>query len=163
MAKVTRLPTGALRYRQKAMTLIELMIAVAVISAIASIAIGGYREYVERARISRAVAEINQIALMLQIYRLDRRAYPASLSALGVTISADPWGRPYQYLPIDFDPPPSTGMIRRDKNLNPLNSDYDLYSMGPDGQTANQLTAAKARDDIVRANNGAFVGVAANH
>jgi len=163
MAKVARLPTAALRYRQKAMTLIELMIVVAIIGALAAIASIGYREFVERARVARAITEIRQIALMIQIYHLDQRAYPASLSELGVTISADPWGRPYKYLPIDFNPPPSTGMIRRDKNLNPLNSDYDLYSMGADGKTQTQLTAAKARDDIVRANNGAFVGLAAHH
>jgi general secretion pathway protein G len=163
MANVARLPTAAPRYRQKAMTLIELMIVVAIIGSLAAIASIGYREFVERARIARAVTEIKQIALMLQIYNLDYRTYPASLSALGVTIPPDPWGHPYQYLPIDFDPPPKKGKIRRDKNLNPLNSDYDLYSMGPDGQTQNQLTAAKARDDIVRANNGAFIGVAANH
>jgi general secretion pathway protein G len=163
MARVAGLPTAALRYRQKAMTLIELMIVVAIIGALAAIANLGYREFVERARVARAITEIKQIALMIQIYHLDQRTYPATLGALGVTTPPDPWGNPYQYLPIDFDPPPKKGKIRRDKNLNPLNSDYDLYSMGADGVTQMQLTAAKARDDIVRANNGAFIGLAANH
>jgi general secretion pathway protein G len=35
--------------------------------------------------------------------------------------------------------------------------------MGPDGRTAPPLTARYSRDDIVRANNGAFVGVAADY
>ena len=47
--------------------------------------------------------------------------------------------------------------------MNPLNTDFDLYSMGPDGQTQKQLTAAKARDDIVRAGNGGFIGKAEDH
>ena len=45
----------------------------------------------------------------------------------------------------------------------PLNSDFDLYSMGPDGQTATPLTAKASRDDIVRANNGGFIGVASDY
>jgi hypothetical protein len=37
-----------------------------------------------------------------------------------------------------------------------INTDFDLYSLGPDGRTGDE---GKARDDIVRANNGQFVGV----
>ncbi len=47
--------------------------------------------------------------------------------------------------------------------MNPVNSDYDLYSKGPDGDTQKQFTAAKARDDIVRANNGRYYGTAEDH
>jgi general secretion pathway protein G len=50
--------------------------------------------------------------------------------------------------------------MRKDRNLVPINSDYDLYSMGPDGESMPPLTAARSRDDIVRANNGGFVGTA---
>lgn len=163
MAKLFGVRTIAMRYRQAAVTLIELLIVVAMIGSLAAIAINSYQGYVERARVSRAVAEIAQIALMLERYNLDNRTYPATLAALRMDILNDPWGQPYQYLPIAVDPPPKVGKIRKDKNLNPLNSDFDLYSMGPDGQTQTQLTAAKARDDIVRANNGAYIGVAENH
>jgi general secretion pathway protein G len=40
----------------------------------------------------------------------------------------------------------------------PVNSDFDLYSMGPDGQSKPPFTAAASRDDIVRASNGGFIG-----
>jgi general secretion pathway protein G len=163
MATLFGVRTIAMRYRQAAVTLIELLIVVAMIGSLAAIAINSYQGYVERARVSRAVAEIAQIALMLERYNLDNRTYPATLADLRMDILNDPWGQPYQYLPIAVDPPPKKGKIRKDKNLNPLNSDFDLYSMGPDGQTQTQLTAAKARDDIVRANNGAYIGVAENH
>lgn len=153
----------ALRRRQHAITLIELLIAVAILASLAAIASNAYQGYIERTRISRAIAEISGIALAIDAYRVDTRTYPPSLNGLRIASLNDPWGRPYRYLPIDVVPPPNTGNIRRDKNLNPLNTDFDLYSMGPDGQTQMQLTAAKARDDIVRANNGAFIGVAANH
>jgi len=45
----------------------------------------------------------------------------------------------------------------------PLNTDYDLYSQGPDGQSVSPLTAAKSRDDIIRANNGDFIGTAEDY
>ncbi len=45
----------------------------------------------------------------------------------------------------------------------PINSDFDLYSMGPDGRSVSPLTSSLSRDDIVRANNGRFVGTAASY
>lgn len=52
---------------------------------------------------------------------------------------------------------------RKDRKLNPLNSDFDLYSLGKDGLSKPQLTNRDSLDDIVRANDGAFVGLAANY
>ena len=49
---------------------------------------------------------------------------------------------------------------RLDRFLRPLNSGYDLFSSGPDGESASPLTSRSSRDDIVRARNGLFVGVA---
>lgn len=54
------------------------------------------------------------------------------------------------------------GKKRKDKSLYPLNTDYDLYSMGPDGKSQTPLTAKASRNDIVRAKNGAFIGWAAD-
>jgi general secretion pathway protein G len=45
----------------------------------------------------------------------------------------------------------------------PINSDFDLYSVGKDGQSQDPLTAPVSRDDIVRANNGRFVGLASTY
>lgn len=42
----------------------------------------------------------------------------------------------------------------------PLNSDYDLYSKGPDGASVAPLTAKASQDDILRASNGRFIGPA---
>ncbi|MDH4073829.1 MAG: prepilin-type cleavage/methylation domain-containing protein, partial [Gammaproteobacteria bacterium] len=52
---------------------------------------------------------------------------------------------------------------RKDGSLNPLNTDFDLYSAGADGESAGPLSATKSRDDIVRANNGAFIGLGENY
>jgi general secretion pathway protein G len=42
----------------------------------------------------------------------------------------------------------------------PINTDYDLYSMGKDEASTAPLTARASLDDIVRANNGGFIGLA---
>jgi general secretion pathway protein G len=52
------------------------------------------------------------------------------------------------------------GQIRKDRFLVPVNSDYDLYSMGKDGQSQAPFTAKASRDDIVRASDGQYVGLA---
>jgi general secretion pathway protein G len=49
---------------------------------------------------------------------------------------------------------------RKDYSLVPLNTDYDLYSRGKDGQSAPPLPATVSQDDVLRANNGGFIGLA---
>jgi general secretion pathway protein G len=53
--------------------------------------------------------------------------------------------------------------LRKDGKLNPLNTDFDLYSLGRDGESRETLNARPSRDDIVRANNGAFIGLAEDY
>jgi general secretion pathway protein G len=55
------------------------------------------------------------------------------------------------------------GGVRKDHKLNPINSDFDLYSTGRDGQTKTQITNKDSLDDIIRANDGGFVGLARNY
>ncbi len=55
-----------------------------------------------------------------------------------------------------------SGKPRKDHFLHPINSDFDIYSMGRDGDTVAPLTAKKSHDDIIRANDGGFYGLAAN-
>jgi len=52
------------------------------------------------------------------------------------------------------------GSVRKDRFLAPINTDFDLYSMGPDGDSKSQLNAKASRDDIIRAADGAYFGVA---
>ncbi|NGX17280.1 type IV pilin protein [Wenzhouxiangella sp. XN24] len=142
-------------------TLLELMMALVVVSLIAAIAIPAYQGAVNRARTAQAVATLTELSAFIERYRSDNFAFPPDLAALGRTIPSDPWGNPYVYLNIAIGVP--RGMVRKDRNLNPLNSDFDLYSLGPDGVSSLALTARAARDDILRAGNGAFIGLAADH
>ena len=42
---------------------------------------------------------------------------------------------------------------------NPVNTDYDLYSLGADGQSKPQFKFKTSQDDIVRAYEGSYVGL----
>jgi len=142
-------------------TLIELMVAVGIVAVLAAIALPSWASYRERVRVDQARKDIVIMSATIGRYQLDARAYPDSLADAGLGAPLDPWGRPYQYLPLDGGR--NRGLARKDHSLVPINTDFDLYSPGPDGASSPPLTAARSRDDIVRANNGAFVGVAADY
>lgn len=159
-------PLGAppRRAREKAFSLVELMLVLAVLAALSLIAVPVYKGIVENARVGQAVRDIAEISMALERRRTVLGGWPASLDELpGNVPRTDPWGFPYRYLAIAVKPPPPTGKVRRDRNLNPLNRDFDLYSVGPDGATQTQLTGRRARDDIVRAGNGSFIGKGEDH
>lgn len=167
-------PTGSHRYgytqrflsraisaRQRAFTLFELLIVIAIVGIVAAFAWPNYQRYVDSARVASAEADIRVIETTLERYYIEKYTYPDTLSAAGVGGMRDPWGNPYRYLHITATT--STGSLRKDRNLVPINSDYDLYSMGKDGVTQAPLTAAPSRDDVIRASNGKFIGLAANY
>jgi general secretion pathway protein G len=139
-------------------TLPELLIALAILAVLAVIAFPKYADYQERIRIAQAIIDIKDIDVKLQHYRLDNPAFPDDLAAIGMAGKLDPWGRPYQYLNLGNIK--GKGSARKDKNLVPINSDFDLYSLGKDGISSPPLNAKASRDDVVRANDGRFVGLA---
>ncbi len=147
--------------RQMGLTLIELMIVVAIIGVLASIAIPAYDDYVEEARVAQAVSDIASISLKVEAYWNDARAYPNTLADVGAASMLDPWENPYQYLNL-FDKE-GKGGNRKDRKLNPLNSDFDLYSMGKDGQSQTQISNKVSLDDVIRANDGKFINLASKY
>ncbi len=136
-----------------------------IVGTLAAIALPIYQNYRERMRIAQAVTDIAAMSINLRAYQDDNRYFPPTLDTLYQynPVPMDPWGRPYEYLAIDIDPAPNRGAVRKDKHMNPLNSDFDLYSRGPDGDTRKPLMNPASHDDIVRADNGRFIGVAKDH
>jgi len=149
------------RRSQGGFTVVEIAAIILVISILAGI---GYRVYVsvvDRARVVQATGDIRSMSFTIDDYFEARGTYPERLSDLNKTFPDDPWGNPYGYLALAGTN--GDGKARKDHNLVPLNTDYDLYSSGPDGKSASPLTAKASRDDIVRANNGGFVGLAESY
>lgn len=143
-------------------TLVELITAVAIIGILSAIAIPAYSDYIKKARIARAIAEIRMLETAIVAYTVSNNRQPDTLGNIGYGNLLDPWGHPYQYLNIADGNIKGKGNFRKDKSQNPLNSDFDLYSMGADGKSKLPLTANDSQDDIVRANNGAFIGLASD-
>ena len=152
------------RKNSQGFTAIEVMLALAVAAILAAIAVPTLVSYRHSAKISATINEIKLIESAIIDYVFSNQEYPDSMVDIGKDQMTDPWGNPYRYVRIDGNTDPGlNGIRRRDKNANPVNSDYDLYSMGPDGLTSAQFTAQRARDDIVRANDGAYYGLAEDH
>jgi len=146
--------------RASGQTIVELMIALLIAMVLVTIAVALYQNYRERIRVSQAITEIGAMSVTVKHYMMDHGSPPSSLADVGLGYKLDPWGRPYYYL--DLTSQNGNGKSRRDKKLNPLNDDFDLYSAGKDGLTQTQLQAHNSRDDVVRARDGKFIGLASD-
>ena len=144
-------------------SLVEVLIAITVIGALLAIALPSFNSYKEQQKISVAVADLRVLDNRIKSYKLNNEKLPPALSDLPQLAPSDPWGRSYAYLNIEDADATTKSQVRKDKNLVPINSDFDLYSKGPDGETTPPLTAKNSLDDIVRANDGGYFGVAAKY
>lgn len=148
---------------QTGIQLAELMIALAILAITAAIAVPSYTAFIDKARNAEAAADIITIAQAIERFYVRNNRYPNDLSEIGFNGFLDPWDNTYQYLRIFGAGLKGKGALRKDKKLNPVNSDFDLYSMGKDGQSKKPFTAKPSRDDIVRASNGQFIGLAVDY
>jgi len=141
-------------------TLIEVFIVIAIIGTLSAIAAPNYIKYRYEALITVAVTDVRMIEKQISLFVFDNNGQlPDSLSELtNIGTVNDPWGNPYQYLRIAGGTA-NQGQIRKNMSDNPVNTDYDLYSMGKDGQSLTQFKSKFSRDDVVRAYNGSYVGL----
>jgi prepilin-type N-terminal cleavage/methylation domain-containing protein len=86
------------------LTLIELLIVVAIIGVLASIAIPNLLSAARKARYARAASDSKTLTTQAIVYGNDKSTYPTSISALRLGGYAnipdnDPWAIPYQLSP----------------------------------------------------------------
>lgn len=147
------------RQKRAGFTLIEILAVMAIIGMLLGIVTPRLQVLLKTVKVTQAIGDINAIEADVIAFTALRDSLPASLEAIGWGGKLDPWGHPYQYLawdPTDKNP----AGARKDRSLHPLNSDFDLYSMGEDGASVAPITAGPSRDDIIRANDGGFIGLA---
>ena len=139
-------------------TLIELVFIMMIVVTLGAIGFPAYNKYRDNARMVQAVADIRTIEHDIYIHEGYNAKLPDFLDEIGKSNLRDPWGNPYQYL--NATTKKGTAVQRLDKLSNSLNTDFDLYSLGKDGKTQANINKAESLDDIVRAKNGGYVGLA---
>lgn len=143
-------------------TIIELLVVFAMLATLVALGAPVYGNALDKARVTRTIADIRFLEREIQVFQLFVGTLPDSLVDVGRDTMSDPYGNPYQYLNI-ATAGKGKGQLRKDKFLVPLNSDFDLYSKGKDGNSQPPLTAKTSQDDIIRANDGGFVGLASQY
>ena len=163
---------------QKGFSLFELLIALTIAAILATFAIATFGgpgidcknkdgkgnarvSYTTRAKIAAAKGEIGAIFLKADMFDLSHNRPPTGLDELGMATTLDPWDNPYVFL--SFEGVSGNGPKRKDHNMVPVNSYFDIYSMGPDGKSATPFTSIPGQDDIVSAGNGQYLGVACDY
>jgi general secretion pathway protein G len=142
-------------------TLVELIVVMGILGVLASMALPAFSKIKDKAREVRAMEEIRALERSISAFAIDRNGtLPTNLAALLIPIPLDPWGHSYVYHQLGAPGVPPDGSPRIDVALVPLNSDYDLYSKGPDGATNLSTDDPTSYDDIVRTGDGGYVGMA---
>src|SRR5208282_5959060 len=133
------------RYNQDGFTLIEIMVVILILGLLATIVVQSLRGAADKAKKTKAQADLAEIKTALDRYYLDNGYYPSSDQGLTALVSAptngrvpanyesggyierlpqDPWGAPYFY--------------QSDGNS------YVLKSFGPDGvESADDIDASQ--------------------
>jgi general secretion pathway protein G len=151
---------------QHGFTFVELIVVMAILGVLTSLAIPSYNDLKDKARGARAITEIREIEKVINAYAIDKNgAYPTALTDLdqkAIGDMKDPWGTPYIYVNIANAGglPPQPYPPRLDDLGEKLNTDFDLYSMGADRDSRQSVTDILSHDDIVRSGDGGFVGIA---
>jgi general secretion pathway protein G len=142
-------------------TIVELIIVVAILMIVSAMAVPRLQAAIQAAKISRSVGDVRTIGDAALGYYAEYGAAPNTLADVGYDQQVDPWGQAYQYL--GFTSTTSSSQMRTDRFGAPINTFFDLYSMGADGQTTTQLTAPQSQDDVIWANDGVYMGLAWNY
>ena len=142
-------------------SLLEVLIVVAILAILISIAIPAYENYKDKQNIVQAKTDILELQVIIDRFYVANNRFPNNLAEINENVREDPWGNSYYYTNVSTAK--NKGSMRKDKNLTPVNSDYDLYSAGKDRRTSLPFTASHSHDDIVRCNNGSFIGLALDY
>lgn len=149
------------RKKSLAFTVVEFAVVMIIISLTFTTVSPAIIKLVEIAETKSESQKVTEMQTDIDKFCKENGRFPDSLEEIYGEVPLDAWGNPYQYL--NHSKAKGIGKLRKDKNLVPINSDYDLYSMGPDGETASPLTASISKDDIIRARNGMYVGTAVDY
>jgi general secretion pathway protein G len=136
------------------LTLVELIVVMAVLGVLASMAIPSFREYIKVTKINACASDLRIIDKAVTAYYIERNVLPVELSDVGLGSHQDPWKRQYEFKNLSI----AGNVPLQDSAGEVLNHDYDLYCKGGDGESFPVFGNPANEDDIVRANDGFYIG-----
>lgn len=127
--EILKMPRTCSGSASKGFTLLELVIAVAIIGILASIAYPSYQKYVLRSKRTAAQAEMMNIANLQQQYFLANRSY-ADKTSLGYAVSAEVASNYVDSIQLDNGPPPGFTITFTAKGAQAVDGNLSLTSSG---------------------------------
>jgi general secretion pathway protein G len=119
--------------REAGFTLIELLVVLVILGLLAAIAAPQVLKYLGTAKVDAAKAQVQNIASILDLYRLEVGSYPDEQYGLDALLEAPPdvsrWNGPYVKRPDALVDPWGTQYLYRFPGEHGA---YDLYSLGAD-------------------------------
>ncbi|WP_034638887.1 type IV pilin protein [Desulfofalx alkaliphila] len=88
---------------QGGFTLMEVMVVLLIMGVLVAIAMPGFSGQVEKARVSRTMAELKSMQTLVELYNLEHSEYPKAeqfkelMAENGLGDIKDPWDREYSY------------------------------------------------------------------
>jgi general secretion pathway protein G len=125
----------AVRQRQSAFTLIELLLVLVILAVLAAVVVPKFTNRTEQARITAAKTDISMLETALDTFEVDNGRYPSNEEGLQALVTAPSnapnWKSPY-LKQMRNDPWGNAYVYRYPGTNNP--NGYDLASLGPDGR-----------------------------
>ena len=156
-------------------TLVELLVAIAILGILTFMGMSAYAHFIDKAKKTRAIAEISLLEKEIMDFFHTNDRNPFTLAEIGQGTMLDPWKSSYQY--TNFETAPNAEEKWRTKGKDnkgqgkgkgldkatAVNSDYDLYSRGKDRMSVPPLEDEASKDDIIRAADGRYLGLASEY
>jgi general secretion pathway protein G len=142
------------------MTMIEMLFVLIIIGTVASIATPRLSALVDDARGAAAIGDLDAMHNDIVGYVAQHDSLPPSLATIDWAGHRDPWNQPYMYLNFAGAIP---GNARVDQFGVPLNTGFDIYSLGKDGSSSPSIMTQASQDDILIGDDGGFIGLATRY
>jgi general secretion pathway protein G len=135
-------------------TLVELIVVMAVLAVLTAMAMPSLKEYIKVTENNACASDLRIIDKAVTAYYIERNVFPVQLSDVGFGSQLDPWKRQYEYKNLSI----AGNVPLQDSAGEVLNHDYDLYCKGEDGESFPAFGDPANEDDVVRANDGFYIG-----